>query len=828
MVLQREMKQSWTPFTTVALFLLALCFFSGHLGAFASEGNHLIGSLLTLVLLLVLTPSFSEATRARSPRRRLFALVVIILAFIVGVVTQASMVWMAAACLFAFGLSAWFAGRMSAHWATLGITAGVCLTFIAFLYPLEPFWRLSLSGSVHATRKLGEIIDHTLVIAPSASGWWICLLFACYFLALFIMEKCLWRLTLGMLSVGAVFAVFNLLSLHHPLLRYHTHTGLNLFNSQVLCFALGAVVLPFFHRRTRLPEGIESRPRIQCIVLVQILVAASVGMRHLATHGFGGEGERGYVVIFGTEPSASYGTPTFGRLGVAASGMYGLLPKYLRAAGFDVTVVEHIEKLDEVFDEVRILVIISPTEIFSPEWHGRIWQFVKAGGSLLVMGDHTDIFGTMRPLNHLLAPIRVSFNFDSAYPARRAWRYSYECFPHPVTHSLDQVNDMLQYGIGASLSVSTPAYPVITGKYAFSDKGDYANAGRGAFLGDYRYQRDEQLGDVVLVAGASYGEGKVLVFGDTSSFQNVALPYSYPFIAEAFSWLSTREVLDYPTLSYLSFIFIALAVLGLILGGQVGQPITMTITALTLTVGFSISTGIARSTKVPDEMPSAGEQVAYIDTSHLGHFKLEKWKDESIDGLLVNLVRNGYLPIIMREFSPDWLKVSRVYISISPMRPYSKEEIEAVEKFVAEGGMALLAVGYEESVASRELLARFGFRIGSIPLGAAPITDFIPSAEEFQKLMEKPHFMEAWPVEVTDGATHEVLYSYKDFPIVVSKEWGRGEIVLIGDTRFLWDKTLENEWMAWRGNVEFLKKILSLKSSRQDAEDAKTNGKEEV
>lgn len=781
------------------------------------ESNHLVGSLLLFVALLMMFPSPLALATLRLSRKQLFALVSTVSALAILVVAKEPVVWIAAACFFAFSLSTWVDGKTSAQWSILGLTAALCLMIFAFLSPLEPFWRLSLNGSVYLTRKLGALVDHTLIVASSASGWWIGVLFLCYFLARFIIEN-RWRtLMLGMLSVLAVFAAFNLINLHYPLLRYHTHTGLNFFNSQILCFALGAGVL-YFHRGMNIPEAVESQSRSWFVLLAQVLIVLSVGAHYMAATGWDRESKGSRVIIFGKEPSASYETPSYDRLGVGASGMYGLLPKYLRAASFEITIVEQIEKLNEMLDQAQLLVIISPTEIFPPELHQRIWKFVETGRSLLVMGDHTDIFGIMRPLNNLLAPVNVSFNFDSAYPARKAWRYSYECFPHPVTQSLDQVNDVLQYGIGASLSVPAPAYPVIVGKYAFSDKGNYANAGPRAFLGDYTYQRDEQLGDVVLVAGAKYGQGKVLIFGDTSSFQNVSLPYSFPFIADAFTWLSAREVLSYPALSYLSFVFIALATMVLVLGGQVRQPVAMTTMALTLTVGLFASTEISSSTKLPDKIPDRSHHVAYVDASHIGYFKLEHWENESIDGLLVNLSRNGYLPVVMREFSEDWLKASEIYVSISPMRPYSGEEIKALEKFVAEGGIALLAVGYEESAASRRLLARLGFRIGSVPLGAAPITDFIPTAEAFQKIMQEPHFMEAWPVEITDGAAHEVLYSYKGFPIVVSKDQGRGKIVVIGDTQFLYDKTLENEEAAWPGNVEFLKKIL--KAHRPDAKDA--------
>ena len=41
----------------------------------------------------------------------------------------------------------------------------------------------------------------------------------------------------------------------------------------------------------------------------------------------------------------------------------------------------------------------------------------------------------------------------------------------------------------------------------------------GSFLGNYHYDEGERLGDVVLVATATHGRGRVVVWGDTSAFQ---------------------------------------------------------------------------------------------------------------------------------------------------------------------------------------------------------------------------------------------------------------------------------------------------------------------
>jgi hypothetical protein len=44
-----------------------------------------------------------------------------------------------------------------------------------------------------------------------------------------------------------------------------------------------------------------------------------------------------------------------------------------------------------------------------------------------------------------------------------------------------------------------------------------------SYLGDRRHNPGEKIGDLVLVAEARYGNGRMLVFGDTSPFQNGAL-----------------------------------------------------------------------------------------------------------------------------------------------------------------------------------------------------------------------------------------------------------------------------------------------------------------
>ena len=204
----------------------------------------------------------------------------------------------------------------------------------------------------------------------------------------------------------------------------------------------------------------------------------------------------------------------------------------------DYTTVREIHTLTETtLSHASVFVVSNLNVSFSKQEQAIIWDFVNKGGSLLVIGDHTNVGGMQSPLNELLSPVGIQYRFDAALPfdEKFKWLTCTHLLYHPITSPLTSP-DELQYGIGASLQLSPASFPIIVGSSVLSDDGNQSNIDI-AYLGDYEYNKGEQLGDVILVAGAYYGEGKVLVFGDTSSFQNAAIPFSYRFVQSSFAWL---------------------------------------------------------------------------------------------------------------------------------------------------------------------------------------------------------------------------------------------------------------------------------------------------
>lgn len=196
----------------------------------------------------------------------------------------------------------------------------------------------------------------------------------------------------------------------------------------------------------------------------------------------------GRTILVHNRGGLDWDRPVFGRFGVFSGGMFGLLPVYCRAEGYDFDVIDKdtIEPVD--LKKAQILVLINSPKIWEGAERRTVLDFVARGGSLLVLGDHTDVFGLMRGFNSLLGPLGIRFRFDSAYKVRDTWRGCQAAAPDAIAWGWDDENPGV--AVGASLELSGSARSLLVGRYAFSDNGVRENT-MGSFLGNYHYDRGE-------------------------------------------------------------------------------------------------------------------------------------------------------------------------------------------------------------------------------------------------------------------------------------------------------------------------------------------------
>ena len=551
-------------------------------------------------------------------------------------------------------------------------------------------------------------------------------------------------------------------------------------------------------------------------------------------------------LVFVERGVVSFTKPDYTRYGESAGGMFGMLPEYARLFGCEATVVKDIP---EKLKPGQVLVFTNLDESLGKETQQRVWEFVAKGGSLWVLGDHTFIKNGRNHLNELLAPCHISFNNDSAQFFPQGWFNSYR-FPQgtPFATLRDDAENRPGILVGASLELGVPAQPFVIGRFGYSDRGldkPSAEANRG-YLGDFKYQsgkvpRDlkpddppserlgERLGDLTLVAGERYGKGRVLVFGDTSSFFNNNLTRSFELLRSSLGWLGESNKWTFFASIWgrrfallLVAVFVCLAFwwragpvgmepegLGqnarttggagmLHLGnplfavfGQLGAAPLLAITAISfVTHGQGGLPAYAE--------PFAREHLAILDYSHQPNASKHSAMDSGLHGVGINLLRHGKLPIAMNDWDPAVLEHAKYLVLNAPRRPITDGEVRTLMRFMDRGGTVILGCGYLDAAGCKQLLDPLGLAISGVPRGR-----FFDRTAFGQTVS----FMSAWEIEKDLPKEAKILCAWDDKPLMVEMPVGKGELILIGDSEFLHNRNVEGHKNHDPANTAFLKNL---------------------
>ena len=543
----------------------------------------------------------------------------------------------------------------------------------------------------------------------------------------------------------------------------------------------------------------EPRVPVSRLVGCACLVAALAGVCSVGTSLIGHAESRRIVVH--NRGGLDWDRPVFGRFGTFSGGMFGLLPVYCRAEGYDFGIIDKDAINPDDLAGSQILVLINSPKSWSGGERRTILDFVERGGSLLVLGDHTDVFGLMRGFNTLLDAFGIQFRFDSAYHVREGWRGSQVAAADAVAWGWDSENPSV--AVGASLELAGHARPLLTGRYGFSDAGVRENV-IGSFLGNYSLDRGESLGDVVLAATATRGRGRVMVWGDTSAFQG-GLSFSYAkVVGPVLAWLSRPAAwTERPIPRMLGAIGLAAVVVGLWL------------VRVTATESAIVAAGLLAGLLAPwllslpnlDSRVTVGDDTFVIDHAHMPAAGHHDAHINSVGPLYSNLLRAGFRVVDRDSWDAEEVARARGIALIAPQRSFSSGEVDDLFRAEEAGATVLLAVGQPDSAASRRLLEAHGLALAPRPLGTVTASSPLASLREREK---EPRFLDAWPITTVDGGEPgtlpgvEVIYRQGDDAVALFRRVGRGGLLVIGDTRFFSDTNVEGMAGHWPGNLALI------------------------
>lgn len=701
---------------------------------------------------------------------------------------------------FLFGLR-WFARRRDepsdGHLVSIVTTIFFAFTIFLHHYFADGWYVVQSYSSLFST--VCSFIYATLLnLGPTSFGFFIFISFILYHIVIFglsvnrsvarLFIAAVWLFTVTIVVVG-----INLLSLH-LLIRSSLAIDRNDLHTQLIVFLLSAPSILLYR-----DVEIRKIPMLPCTVIYKAIIPCFCAFAAIITISIipfmSAEPLEGKRVAFYEKGSLDWNVPRFGTYGQRSGGMFGLMPRHLRVMGADAVMVTELSPAS--LSRSDVLVMINLNQPLKREELMAVWGFVRSGGGLLILGDHTNLAGLMVNFNKVLEIVNIRFKFDSAMPTRYTWDSLMDERPHPVSGHFTTETSR-SWWVGASVECSPPAEPVVVGKYCYSDWG-YKNNQKNAYLGNRKFDYYEPLNDQVLAAYSRYGKGRVMVCGDTSSFHNTTFMITHPFVVNTFKFLgdgrAARGVwFNRSLLIALTFLCVFCGLILFREGGGLMLPVSFT---AVITIAL-IATIYGSGYKKPDTLPYEKLKIASIDYSHNGRFDLMSWEDDSIGGFRNNLIRNGFFPTLLRKFDRERLFQAKLFITIAPAQRYSSGEVALLREFVKKGGRLVMAVGWEEMEASLPLLESFGLGIDGIPLGWC-------QADYKER---KVRFHEAWPVIFSPSDDTAVICEPLGYPAIVTRRYGDGHVVLIADSYFLLNENLEGSKKFSVPNIILLRDLL--------------------
>jgi hypothetical protein len=489
----------------------------------------------------------------------------------------------------------------------------------------------------------------------------------------------------------------------------------------------------------------------------------------------------------------SFTKPDYTRFSRAAGGMYGFVPEY---AGLFGCPGEVVTEIPDPLNPDQILVLTNMDEPLSKAEYDRVWSFVRAGGGLWVLGDHTFVKNGRNHVNDLLAPTHIRLNHDSAQFYPQGWFNSYRIRQGTAFSSLkDPAENRLSILVGSSLDLKPPARPLIMGRFGYGDWGPAEKDEERGWLGDFEYQVNERLGDLVLVAGEQVGSGKVLVFGDTTSFFNLNLPRSYELLRSVLTWFGEPGSYSWffsRSAEWLVIILLALTLIVSVAGHSARWA------NRTLLIMVLLSFTIHQAAQLSFNRNIARQRMAIIDFSQQPYASKHSNMSSGLFGLTANLMRHDLMPVTQNDWDRKLLDEAALLFLNAPQRPFSAARRRDVMKFMERGGIVLMSCGYPHYHNAGSLLDDLGIEVLNIPLGRS-----------FDRLAfgQPIHLFSPWPVKLhrTDAA---VLAMSEEWPLIVEVPVGRGRIILIPDSEFFHNINLETMERHSQANVDFIRTLL--------------------
>lgn len=241
-------------------------------------------------------------------------------------------------------------------------------------------------------------------------------------------------------------------------------------------------------------------------------------------------------------------------------------------------------------DGASALVIYVPDQAFSEDERRAIMKFVERGGGLLLIGDHTNVFGSTSHLNELCRPFGFIFRDDVLFDLDEDF---FQLFDAPAMSSrfLDGMSFFKFRGPASIQSTSWLTRTIFRVGHAKSLRAIYSVNN---FYPPPHDNPKMRIGEFAVSVASRYGQGRVVAFADSTIFSNFEIfyPGKYEFLLNSMDWLNHADTPLSMPLKRCSGIGVFLLLTYLLWQARSPRRVLGTLLAYVLVAALSMMAGI--------------------------------------------------------------------------------------------------------------------------------------------------------------------------------------------------------------------------------------------
>lgn len=372
-----------------------------------------------------------------------------------------------------------------------------------------------------------------------------------------------------------------------------------------------------------------------------------------------------------------------------------------------------------------VLVLKTPTSPYAPEEIDAIHAYVRRGGGLFVIGDHTNVFGSSTFLDEVVGEYGIRFEADATY-AHDGGLSLYEA-PSVARHPAVLHLPPFLFATSCSLRGSPALQPIQTGTALQTMPADY---GRRSFFAEGEDWLHRPFGLFHQTVGARAGRGRVVAFSDSTVWSNFFLHVrgKPELLLGLVDWCNRANAFPHlrPAAAGLALALL-LAAWSLSRAGGAGARLAdVLVFPGLLASALALPAIDAWNRRSHPPVRPHGElaevrflldgadvflpAVRLIDHEHPGYLNFFNWTQRV--GLVPVMATNA---IAEADAGPE-----DVLALLRDRRPLGADEAELLARRVEAGGSVLVLQDRTGLERVAPLLARFGVRWTSVPAAAPP------------------------------------------------------------------------------------------------------------